>query len=713
MSRRGPTISRWKTSAARRLHLDDLFDALHFTVSADFLIPRGPSQSPSWRGTSTATAAPTWPSPTSAPTTCRCCWATATAPSRHQVRYAAGTEPYALVAGDFNGDGRTDLAVANYGTNDVSVLLGNGDGTFQDQVRYAAGTAPDALVAGDFNGDGRTDLAVANVRLQRRVGVAGQRRRHLPGPGAVRGGDRASTPSWRGTSTATAAPTWPSPTTAPTTCRCCWATATAPSRHQVRYAAGTRPIALVAGDFNGDGRTDLAVANYGSNDVSVLLGNGDGTFQDQVRYAAGTAANRPRGGGLQRRRPPRPGRRQLRLQRRVGVAGQRRRHLPGPGAVRGGDRATRPRGGGLQRRRPPRPGRRQLRLQRRVGAAGQRRRHLPGPGAVRGGDRPRSPSWRGTSTATAAPTWPSPTAAPTTCRCCWATATAPSRTRCDTRRGPGQSPSWRGTSTATAAPTWPSPTTAPTTCRCCWATATAPSRTRCVRGGDQASRPRGGGLQRRRPPRPGRRQRRLQRRVGVAGQRRRHLPGPGAVRGGGRAIRPRGGGLQRRRPARPGRRQLRLQRRVGVAGQRRRHLPGPGAVRGGDRAQAPSWRGTSTATAAPTWPSPTPAPTTCRCCWATATAPSRTRCGTRRGPGQTPSWRGTSTATAAPTWPSPTIGTPTTCRCCWATATAPSRTRCGTRRGPRQSPSWRGTSTATAASTWPSPTPAPTTSRCC
>ena len=65
------------------------------------------------------------------------------------------------MAGDFNGDGRTDLAVANFGSNDVSVLLGNGDGTFQDQVRYAAGTGPSA-VAGDFNGDGRTDLAVAN-----------------------------------------------------------------------------------------------------------------------------------------------------------------------------------------------------------------------------------------------------------------------------------------------------------------------------------------------------------------------------------------------------------------------------------------------------------------------------------------------------------------------------------------------------------------------
>ena len=220
------------------------------------------------------------------------------------ITLSTGTEPGALVAGDFKGDGRTDLAVANTGSDDVSVLLGNGDGTFQNQVPYATGFEPSAIVAGDFTGDGRTDLAVANY--------------------------------------------------APTTCRCCWATATAPSRTRRCTRWGPAPVALVAGHFNRDGRTDLAVANYRSNDVSVLLGNGDGTFQNQVRYAAGF-----------------------------------------------------------------------------------------GPSAIVAGD---------FDAATAAPTWPSPTTSPTTCRCCWATATAPSRTRCGTRRGSGQAPSWRETSPATADP---------------------------------------------------------------------------------------------------------------------------------------------------------------------------------------------------------------------------------------------------------------------
>jgi RNA polymerase sigma factor (sigma-70 family) len=138
------------------------------------------------------------------------------------------------VAGDFSGDGRTDLAVANQGSNDVSVLLGNGDGIFQHQVRYAAGAEPDALVAGDFSGDGRTDLAVADYASNDVSVLLGN------GDGTF--------------------------------------------QTQTTYPVGTNPFALVTGDFNGDGRPDLAVANYGSNDVSVLLSL-NGTFADPGPFA--------------------------------------------------------------------------------------------------------------------------------------------------------------------------------------------------------------------------------------------------------------------------------------------------------------------------------------------------------------------------------------------------------------------------------------------
>jgi hypothetical protein len=157
-----------------------------------------------------------------------------------QVVYAVGSNPRSVVAGDFNGDGRLDLAVANANSNTVSVLLGNGDGTFQPQVTYAVGGDPSPILAGDFNGDGRTDLAVANLSSGTVSVLLGN-------------GDGTFQP-------------------------------------QVISAAGSNPDSIVAGDFNGDGKLDLAVANEYSDDVSVLLGNGDGTFQAAQRYAAGTDA---------------------------------------------------------------------------------------------------------------------------------------------------------------------------------------------------------------------------------------------------------------------------------------------------------------------------------------------------------------------------------------------------------------------------------------
>jgi hypothetical protein len=78
------------------------------------------------------------------------------------VDYTTHTASFSVVTGDFNGDGAPDLAVANQGSNDVSVLLGNGDGTFQPAVNYAVGPDPWGMALGDFNGDGRADLAVAN-----------------------------------------------------------------------------------------------------------------------------------------------------------------------------------------------------------------------------------------------------------------------------------------------------------------------------------------------------------------------------------------------------------------------------------------------------------------------------------------------------------------------------------------------------------------------
>jgi uncharacterized repeat protein (TIGR01451 family) len=154
------------------------------------------------------------------------------------VTAGVGTDPDSAVAGDFNRDGNLDLAVANSGSNNASVLLGNGDGTFQTPVAYALGTTPRSIATADFNRDGRIDLVSAN-----------------DGSGNV------SVLLGNGNGTFQAA---------------------------LNATAGTNPFHATRGDFNRDGKTDLAVANFGSANVSILLGNGDGTFQTAVHFGAGT-----------------------------------------------------------------------------------------------------------------------------------------------------------------------------------------------------------------------------------------------------------------------------------------------------------------------------------------------------------------------------------------------------------------------------------------
>ena len=77
--------------------------------------------------------------------------------------FDAGRGPQSVAVGDFNGDGVEDLAVANYGSSNLSVLLGNGDGSFQGARNFGAGLNPLSVAVCDFNGDGLEDLAVANA----------------------------------------------------------------------------------------------------------------------------------------------------------------------------------------------------------------------------------------------------------------------------------------------------------------------------------------------------------------------------------------------------------------------------------------------------------------------------------------------------------------------------------------------------------------------
>ncbi|MBI2479974.1 MAG: VCBS repeat-containing protein [Planctomycetia bacterium] len=86
------------------------------------------------------------------------------------VNYATGSGPVAVALGDFNADGKADLALPNQGSHTLSILLGNGDGTFQAAVNYAAAGLPYSVTAGDVNGDGtRRPAALRRARgLQQR-----------------------------------------------------------------------------------------------------------------------------------------------------------------------------------------------------------------------------------------------------------------------------------------------------------------------------------------------------------------------------------------------------------------------------------------------------------------------------------------------------------------------------------------------------------------
>ena len=169
-----------------------------------------------------------------------------------EQQYEVGARAIAVQAADLTGDGKKDLVVANAAENTVSLLKGNGDRTFQPAITIAVGQGPTSLALGDFNGDGKLDVAVTNVTdgtvsILLNQSTSGKLSFQVAGV----------------------------------------------------YPVDINPSGVVARDFNHDGKLDLVVVNAGdfsptgATTVSILMGNGDGTFRSattQVLWVVSTAA---------------------------------------------------------------------------------------------------------------------------------------------------------------------------------------------------------------------------------------------------------------------------------------------------------------------------------------------------------------------------------------------------------------------------------------
>jgi hypothetical protein len=81
---------------------------------------------------------------------------------QNQTKYLVGDHPTSVAIGDFNNDNKLDLAVTNYVYNYIGVLLGNGDGTFQNPLTYAVDNAPSSVAAGAFKDPRKLDMVVVN-----------------------------------------------------------------------------------------------------------------------------------------------------------------------------------------------------------------------------------------------------------------------------------------------------------------------------------------------------------------------------------------------------------------------------------------------------------------------------------------------------------------------------------------------------------------------
>jgi len=159
-----------------------------------------------------------------------------------RTSYSTGSNPYSVATGDVNGDGKLDIITADLGVNKTGVLLGNGNGTFQARTSYSTGSSPISVDIEDVNGDGKLDIVSAD-----------------------NGADKTSVFFGNGNGTFQA-------------------------RTSYSVGFGRDPFSVTLGELDGDGKLDIVVAGDSAK-ASVFLNNGNGTFKAKTDYTVGAGSN--------------------------------------------------------------------------------------------------------------------------------------------------------------------------------------------------------------------------------------------------------------------------------------------------------------------------------------------------------------------------------------------------------------------------------------
>lgn len=204
----------------------------------------------------------------------------------------AGPDPIGLAVGDFDQNGRVDLAVTNSKSSTVNILVSNPDGSFQAAIRFGVGESPLGVGTGDFNGDGKTDLAAATsegvtvlinsgrAQFRSDLSFAAGHATSAVAVADFNGDGRLDVATANGAPFALRNPD--------DTVSVLLGNGDGTFQARNDFGVGHFPQSVAAGDFNGDGKVDLATADHDNNTVSVLLGNGDGTFRPRSTFACGS-----------------------------------------------------------------------------------------------------------------------------------------------------------------------------------------------------------------------------------------------------------------------------------------------------------------------------------------------------------------------------------------------------------------------------------------